>query len=111
MGPIHNPILTNILSIFRHPQQQHHQHQQQYDKYGLINNPAYAIDNALKKNSAPLPAIMAPNTGAVQVIWVVEFSREGYKIRLIFGQNSAYSNKSLNFVTTRSFWQIIEKWA
>ena len=31
---------------------------------------------------------MAPNTGAVQVIWVVEFSREGYKIRLIFGQNS-----------------------
>ena len=77
---IRNPVLTNILSIFRHPQQQQHhqQHpqQQQYDKYGLINNPAYAIDNALKKNSAPLPAIMAPNTGAVQVIWVVEFPRE-----------------------------------
>ena len=37
------------------------------DKYGnsLINNPAMAIDNALKKNTAPLPAIMAPNNGAV----------------------------------------------
>ena len=37
------------------------------DKYGnsLINNPAMAIDNALKKNTAPLPAIMAPHNGAV----------------------------------------------
>ena len=55
----------NVLVFFRHPHQQQQQ-QQQFDKYGLINNPAYAIDNALKKNSAPLPAIMAPNTGAVQ---------------------------------------------
>ena len=56
--------VSNIeLYYFRHPQP--HQ-QQQYDKYGLINNPAYAIDNALKKNSQPLPAIMAPNTGAIQ---------------------------------------------
>ena len=62
-------------------QQQQHHHQQQQpmvpvsmsngryipDKYGnsLINNPAMAIDNALKKNTAPLPAIMAPNNGAV----------------------------------------------
>lgn len=40
-----------------------------YDKYSqpLINNPAYAnIENAMKKNSQALPAIMAPNTGAVQ---------------------------------------------
>ena len=45
------------------------------DKYGLIsNNPAFAtidnaianMDNALKKNSNALPAIMAPNNGAVQ---------------------------------------------
>ena len=38
------------------------------DKYGnsLINNPTMAIDNALKKNTAPLPAIMAPHNGAVQ---------------------------------------------
>jgi hypothetical protein len=30
-------------------------------------------------------------------IWVVKFSREGYKIKTIFGQKSTYSKKIIVF--------------
>ena len=52
-APAQNPVMR------AHPQQI-----QTPDKYGLINNPNY--EHVLKKNGQALPAIMAPNTGAVQ---------------------------------------------
>ena len=48
--------------------------------------------------------------GSTMVIWVVELSREGYKIRNILGQKLIPSRKLLYFVTWHKWW-VIKNWA
>ena len=49
-------------------------------------------------------------TLCIMVIGVVEFSREGYKIRKIFGQKSISSKEIILFCELTQ-WQIVKNWA